>query len=401
VKVSLISNLYPPYVYGGAEMYVDQIAQRLSKRHEVSVITTKPYHGLKSFGDDKKTEGAITVHRFYPLNVYSNYHYAEKPLVLKPLWHAVDLWNPHAYQIVKRIVKEERPDIVHVHNFKGLSASVFSAVKDLGIPTIHTVHDCDLLCPRTTLLTGSNATCCTPRTLCVLYRKFSQAIKPDIVTAPSNFILDLLTQGGIFNDVEKIKLPLGIEIEANPVPKVKSATFDVLYVGRLGIHKGVHVLIESFKRFERESARLHIVGDGDGMPLFKSMAAGDERIRFYGFLPKEELRLLYGTVDVAVVPSICYEVFGLIIPECYEHGVPVIGSRSGAIPELIQDGYNGLTFDAGDVVGLTATLRKLAEEETLLETLSSNALASSRDYAMDVHITQVERVYKRTLSRGG
>ncbi len=397
----MISNLYPPYVYGGAEMYVYQIAQRLSKKHEVSIITTAPYHGLKSFVDDKKTEGTITVHRFYPLNLYSNYHYADKPPILKPLWHVVDLWNPHAYQMVKQIIKQERPDVVHVHNFKGLSASVFSAVKDLGTPTVHTVHDCDLLCPRTTLLTGSNTTCCAPRTLCELYRKRSQGIKPDIVTAPSNFILDLLTQGGIFTSVEKIKLPLGIEIETNPTPKVKNDTFDILYVGRLGIHKGVHVLIESFKNFELESARLHIVGDGDGMPLFKSMAAGDERIRFYGFLPKEELRLLYGAIDVAVVPSICYEVFGLIIPECYEHGVPVIGSKSGAIPELIQDGYNGLTFDVGDLVGLTSALRKLSADKTLLKTLSDNALTTSRDYAMDGHIKKLERIYERALSCGG
>jgi len=395
----MISNLYPPYVYGGAEMYVYQISRYLSKRYDVSVITTEPFHGLKSFRDNIDTEDTVTIHRFYPLNVYSNYHYADRPTLLKPLWHAIDLWNPHTYQKVKHILTEERPDVVHIHNFKGLSASVFSAVKELGIPTVHTVHDCDLLCPRTTLLTGSNATCYTPRKLCVLYRKFSQTIKPDIVTAPSNFILDLLTKEGIFNDVEKIKLPLGIE--KYPVPRIKNDKFDILYVGRLGIHKGVHVLIDSFKHFELESARLHIVGHGDDMPLFKSMAGDDKRIRFYGFLPKEQLRLLYGTVDVAVVPSICYEIFGLIIPECYEYGVPVIGSRSGAIPELIQDGYNGLTFEVGDVAGLTSALRNLSEDETLLETLSKNALASSRDYNMDVHIERIERVYERVASCGG
>jgi len=395
----MISNLYPPYVYGGAEMYVYQISRYLSKRYDVSVITTEPFHGLKSFGGNTDTEDTVTIHRFYPLNVYSNYHYADRPTLLKPLWHAIDLWNPHAYQKVKHILTEERPDVVHIHNFKGLSASVFSAVKELGIPTVHTVHDCDLLCPRTTLLTGSNVTCYTPRKLCVLYRKFSQTIKPDIVTAPSNFILDLLTKEGIFNDVEKIKLPLGIE--KYPVPKIKNDKFDILYVGRLGIHKGVHVLIDSFKHFELESARLHIVGHGDDMPLFKSMAGDDKRIRFYGFLPKEQLRLLYGTVDVAVVPSICYEIFGLIIPECYEYGVPVIGSRSGAIPELIQDGYNGLTFEVGDVVGLTVALRNLSEDETLLETLSKNALTSSRDYNMDIHIERIERIYERVASCGG
>jgi glycosyltransferase involved in cell wall biosynthesis len=104
---------------------------------------------------------------------------------------------------------------------------------------------------------------------------------------------------------------------------------------------------------------------------------------------------------VAVVPSICYEIFGLIIPECYEYGVPVIGSRAGAIPELIQDGYNGLTFDVGDVVGLTSALRKLSEDETLLKTMSNNARVTSRDYAMDVHLTRVESIYERALSCGG
>ncbi|MGZ7134179.1 MAG: glycosyltransferase, partial [Halobacteriota archaeon] len=170
----MVSNLYPPYVHGGAELYVHQIAQRLGNEHDISIITTTPFDRDTCATSEHETPGKESVYRFYPLNLYSSYHYSGRPLLVKPVWHAVDVWNPHTYTFVKDVLRRERPDVVHVHNFKGLSASVFSAANDLRIPTVHTVHDYNLICPKTTMLTRKNAPCANPHSLCRLYRWISR-----------------------------------------------------------------------------------------------------------------------------------------------------------------------------------------------------------------------------------
>ncbi len=115
-------------------------------------------------------------------------------------------------------------------------------------------------------------------------------------------------------------------------------------------------------------------------------------------MPRTALRQLYSIADVAVVPSVYQETFGLVIPEYYRHGIPVIGSRTGAIPELIRDEYNGLLFEPGNTIELTACLSRVVTDAELLKTLSVNAQASSAAFDMDAHVQKLEAIYEGLLS---
>jgi Glycosyltransferase len=394
----MMSNLYPPYVLGGAELYVQQIAKKLSAKHDISIITTAPFGTDNASVSNLEVKGKETIYRFYPLNLYSAYNYALKPTFIKPIWHLFDVWNPHVYIFVKEVLKREMPEVVHVHNFKGMSASVFSAANDLGIPIIHTVHDYDLICPKTTMLTRTNASCVTPHSLCRIYRWLSKRIALTAVIAPSDFMLKTLSSYGMFPDVPKIMLPLGIE-ECEPVARVGKGTFDILYVGRLGKHKGVDTLIEAVKGLDLRNARLHIVGQGSDRKRLERVAHDDSRIIIYGFLAPDKLRKLYSIADVAVVPSIYNEPFGLVIPEYFWHGIPVLGSRAGAIPELINDGFNGFLFPPGDVEALKVLLETLSSDSKLLGELNENARRSAAAFDMSVHLRKLEEIYERVALR--
>lgn len=394
----MVSNLYPPYVLGGAELYVQQIAKKLSAKHDISIITTAPFGTDNASVSNLEVKGKETIYRFYPLNLYSAYNYALKPTFIKPIWHLFDVWNPHVYIFVKEVLKREMPEVVHVHNFKGMSASVFSAANDLGIPIIHTVHDYDLICPKTTMLTRTNASCVTPHSLCRIYRWLSKRIALTAVIAPSDFMLKTLSSYGLFPNVPKIMLPLGIE-ECEPVARVSKGTFDILYVGRLGKHKGVDTLIEAVKGLDLRNARLHIVGQGSDRTRLERVAHDDSRIIIYGFLATDKLRKLYSIADVAVVPSIYNEPFGLVIPEYFWHGIPVLGSRAGAIPELINDGYNGFLFPPGDVEALKVLLGFLSSDSKLLGELNENARRSAAAFDMSVHLRKLEEIYERVALR--
>ncbi len=393
----MVSNLYPPYVHGGAELYVHHISQGLSLSHDVSVITTTPSQRDGLVTSQRSLDERCTIYRFFPLNLYSTFYYSRKPFVIKPFWHALDLWNPHAYVVTKKVLQHERPDVVHVHNFKGLSTSVFAAAKTLDIPVIHTVHDYNLICPKTTLLTRDNEQCAHPYAACRLYRRFLRGVRPAVVLAPSDFIVHTLTYFGLFTGVPTIKLPLGIG-DDTPVEKGDNGTLDILYVGRVERHKGVQVLLESMLRLAHKQARLHIVGTGSDAAAFQRETQHDSRIIFHGFVPHDALRQLYSIADVGVVPSIYHETFGLVIPEYYRHGIPVVGSRTGAIPELISEGYNGLLFEPGDVTQLTTCLDTVTRDPGLLKRLSVNAQVSSAAFDMSTHVQMLETVYEGVLS---
>ena len=391
MKICYTSSLYPPFVIGGAEISVRCAAEELAKKgDEVVVITTNP---------NKKCHidvlNGVKVYRVNPLNFYPMYYQSKQSKILKLMWNIIDLWNPHSYKIVKDIIRKENPDIVHINNFKGLSLSVFSATKGLKIPLIFTAHDYSLICPRGNLL-KHDAICTNPSMLCKTYvgiQKYLVDNKPDLVIAPSQFVIDKLKERGLFKNVKAIKLPLGIKLSKEKVEKGYNI-IDVLYIGRLNKHKGTHILIEAFKRIEQENTKLHILGGGKDEDEFKKLASSDKRIIFHGFVPDEKLTQMYQKANITVVPSIWYDNSPMVIYESLMNGTPVIGSRIGGIPELVDDGYNGLLFEAGNVVELKDKLENLIKNPSELKRLENNAFESVKKYDIGKYIRKLEELYR-------
>ncbi|MDY6965094.1 MAG: glycosyltransferase family 4 protein [Halobacteriota archaeon] len=395
MKICVICTLYPPLASGGAARVAQLTAEGLVVRgHEVLVISTGPKRreGIEEIG-------GVKVYRIRPLNIYPKYEAQNQPEILKPIWHTIDLWNPHSYFAVKNILEKESPDVVHLHNFKSLSLSVFGAVKSLNLPLIFTAHDFSLICIRANLLKGSGNICDSPSRLCKVYvgiQKFIVDSKPDLVTAPSQFAIDKLKANGLFKDVKMLKLPNAIELKDEEVEK-KYKTIDIMYAGELGRHKGVQILIKAFKELESENAILHILGNGRDEAEFREIAGSDERIVFHGFKVGKELIDIYKKANIMVVPSLCYDNSPMVICEAFRSGIPVVGSNIGGIPELIEDGYNGFLFEAGDVKGLKGILKNLIKDPTRLEELSKNAQSSVEKYGMQDHLKRLEEAYRREL----
>jgi len=133
----------------------------------------------------------------------------------------------------------------------------------------------------------------------------------------------------------------------------------LLFAGRLKKQKGVNILIDALKILKSENWKLSIVGNGPEMKKLKIMAIKkglSEKITFYGF--RENIRDFYRSHDILIVPSMKEE-FGLVILEAMEFGVPVIGSDSGGIPEIIKNERDGLLFEPGNPVSLSASIKYL------------------------------------------
>jgi glycosyltransferase involved in cell wall biosynthesis len=115
-----------------------------------------------------------------------------------------------------------------------------------------------------------------------------------------------------------------------------------LFVGRLERIKGLQDVIPAFD--EASPADLLIAGAGTYEPELRALASGRANIRFLGYQTPERLRALYRGARALITPSICYEVFPLVVLEAFQQGIPIIARRLGPYPEIVEASGGGLLF---------------------------------------------------------
>ena len=397
MNICIISNLYPPNILGGAEIIVEKMATNIAKEgHNITVITTSP-----DYEEHKETRDNTTIYYINTTKIYPPYQQTKANAMQKPLWHLFDLWNNNTKERIKEIIKEEKCELIHINNFKGLSLSCFKAGRELEIPVIFESHDFSLICPRANLIKGNNTLCKDRGFICNQYVNIQRKLlndNVDLLISPSNFMIDKYHENNFFNNIPCVKIPLGVEYE-----KVKSnKSYDkinITYIGTLGKHKGVHTLIEAFKMIDNPHITLNIIGKGYDEEEFKQLAQPDSRIVFHGFINNEDIKEYYDTANIMVIPSICYDNSPLVIYESFSRSTPVIGSNIGGIPELVNDGFNGYLFDAENPYDLKDKLLKVINNKDKLKILEENAYNSINDESIKDMTDDIIKEYEKILRK--
>lgn len=164
-------------------------------------------------------------------------------------------------------------------------------------------------------------------------------------------------------------IPNGVDCEFFKArPEIKKTGKRVLYVSRLVNRKGPHVLLRAFKKVldGEPAAELTLVGKGYLRPALQMMAydlgIGDS-VTFLGDVSNEKLAMAYSSSDIFVLPSLHAESFGMVLLEAMASEVPVIASRTGGIPEVFDDGEQGLLVTPGDEEELSNAMIDLLGDE--------------------------------------
>jgi glycosyltransferase involved in cell wall biosynthesis len=168
----------------------------------------------------------------------------------------------------------------------------------------------------------------------------------------------------------------------------------LLYVGRLSQEKKV----EQFRPVldAIPNARLALVGDGPYREELEHIFAGT-KTNFVGYLHGEELSQAYASADAFVFAS-ALETFGLVVVEAMAAGLPVISSRVGGIPDVVQEGKNGYTFDVGDIDGLIRGVQKTVENRERMVQMGVDARAFAETQTWGHMMDEVIEHYARLIA---
>ncbi len=330
------------------------------------------------------------------------------------------VWNPDAYADLRRLIRRERPDVMHCTNsFPLISPAALYAARAEGVPVVQALHNYRLLCPSALFLRdgavcedclgkavpwpavrhrcyrGSRAATAAVAALAVGHKAagtWRRAV--DLYFTLTEFARRKFVAGGLPADRIVVKPNC---VHPDPGPGAGRGGYAV-FVARLSPEKGIDTVLAAWARLARP-IRLKVIGDGPLAERVRGAAAADPRIEYLGRLPLADVLDVIGDAAALVMPSVWYETFGRTIIEAYAKGTPVIASRLGAMAELVEDGRTGVLFAPGDAAALAAAVdRLLADPEALARMRPACRRAFEAKYTAESNYRQLIAVYERAVA---
>ncbi|WP_375460171.1 glycosyltransferase family 4 protein [uncultured Enterovirga sp.] len=395
MRILLANTGHPSVIKGGAEAAVLDLAHALVARgHRVALVV---HHGGSEV--EESLDGGVRVYGLPNRNLYFGFDGAkQRPAPLRLAWHALDGANPFMAKAFGRILDRERPDVVNTHVLVGLSQLSWRESARRGIPIVHYLHEYGTMCPRGSAFRDGHI-CATPCMSCGLLtaprKRLSRLV--DTVVGVSRFTLERHLAWGFFPRARREVLPnVFTGLRFRPRPPGETGVLRIGYFGRLIPDKGAHLLVEAVKRLPPGGWCLDIAGTGDPAYVEALKAAAPPGVRFLGWTAADAF---FPTVDISVVPSIWPDPQPRVTFESFMHGVPVVGSRAGGIPEEIDEDETGWLFDAGSADDLARILAlRLADRADLhLDPETFRARLSRLD--PDLVVQQYETIYSEAIAR--
>lgn len=338
-------------------------------------------------------------------------------------WRAMTrgLWNATAAAALQRTLASLSPDstIVHLHSWsKALSSSVVVAARRAGFRVVATLHDYFAICPNGGLYDYPTQEVCLRPPMSVScmtrncdsrsywhkgWRVLRQCVwrasgipqRLDALIAVSGFAAKLLQPHVLGRRIHI--LPNEMEVSA-PVTSPSELRAGFAYAGRASSEKGVDLYLAASQKMEIPA---QVWGDG---PLLPELRRAWPHAQYSGWLNRQELAERLKDLSVLVVPSRCYETYGLIVDEAAAAGVAVIVAHHGAAAEMIEDGVTGLYFRAGDVEDLSrkmAFLRDHPERSSEMGRLAYERFWARVGRQRHARATRLEDIYRQTIGTPG
>jgi glycogen(starch) synthase len=303
------------------------------------------------------------------------------------------LYGPQAAVIAPLLAVQA--DVVHVHLGEDLAVLPIgvAAAKFHRLPLVLTVHTS----LRHTLAVSDLRSAVLKTLGGPIERSGELSAEAVLVITPRLRRL-LLADGADENRIHLIPPGVNPSLFEGPFedPFSGVGTPRVLFVGRLAAQKGVGTLVSAAALLEDPRAQVLLVGDGPKRKRLKREAKRigvADRLHFVGFVAHERLPAVLAHADVLVLPSI-YEELGTVLLEAMQAALPIVASRTGGIPDVIEDGVNGMLVPPDEPEALAHAINRLLADRNLARRLSEGARERGKDYDWEVLAERVLRVFQ-------
>jgi len=380
--IYLVHQFYPEFQSGTEKFVYNNALMAQKSRNKVKVITYSFYNDSYYEQVDDGILSREFVYKGIPVIAFK---YKNQPIDLH-----IALENESSYRFAKKIVDVESPDIIHVGHPMRVHEFIRVA-KEKNIPYLLTLTDFFLICPKVILAPNNNSLCSGPQrgTAChTLCKEFTDDFigkrlndaevvlnNAKQIISPSKFGANIFKHE--FNKLNIHVINHGMRykyIKQNNRIYHKEEKLVFGYAGTLAYHKGVHVLLKAFSSIDNKNIKLLIYGSGDEgyVNKLKEIVGNDNRVTFCGTYSPEQVGDIFTGIDVAIVPSVCYESFPLVLHEALASNVPVIASGLGGMAEQIRDGFNGFTFEPGVSEDLIKKMDLIISDAFILNKIKEN-----------------------------
>jgi glycosyltransferase involved in cell wall biosynthesis len=406
MRVLLMAQFYPPTI-GGEERHVRNLAHALSVRgHNVAVGT------LGATGRPQQDmDGQVEVWRIGGVmqRMSALYSDAERR-------HAPPFPDPELSYRVCQIIRRFQPDIIHAHNW--ISHSVLPMAKLASIPVVLTLHDYGMVCAVKTLM-RENVVCegpKLPRCLSCAGTHYGTA-KGSVVTLATR-LTQPMQRWGISrllavskavadrNGLAESRIPY--EVVPNFIPD--TFTFDpdpeliaalpaepyLLFVGDLRLLKGLHTLLDAYRKLIKPPPLVLI-----GRVCPDTPAQFPDNVWVFNNWPHSAIMEAWRRCLVGLAPSVWPDPCPTVVMEAMACGRPVIGTDMGGIPDIIENGVTGFVVPSADPFALAAAIQALIDDLDLSLRMGEAARVRVELFRAHSVVSRIERIYRDIVLEGG
>ncbi|MEC7584078.1 MAG: glycosyltransferase family 4 protein [Planctomycetota bacterium] len=406
MRILLVCHGWPPESIGGVEQHVEGLSEALAAAgHQVHVFARSSAPGRPQGSLAHEQTGNVSLTR-------AAYRW-EGLTGLDSIYEC----RPMA-EAMRSFLEQERAagrrfDVAHVHHLTGLSIDTLTVIQQAGVPTVLTLHDYWLMCPRGQMWHRDEQVCEqveAERCGECLRGTFPDWIQPDTAAADAARLHDRARD--VLSKAARLVVPsaraiapferLGIArdrftvvangvdtlaLEGLPPPACGPGPLRLGYLGTLVPSKGLHVLIDAVLQQPPGSIELSIHGNvvpyhGDEtFPLrcFGKLQPGAP-VRYAGPYSTADLPTLLTRIDVLCAPALWHEAFGLTVREALAASRPVLVSRIGGLQDAITDGVEGRILPPGDVAAWAAAIAELAADRRRVRAMAAQARPRARGF---------------------
>lgn len=407
MRILMLAQFYPPLV-GGEERHVRNLSIALAARgHDVSVATTRHE------GDSEvEIEQGVRIHRIRSSMQRAGAIFTEKSRQYSPPFP-----DPEMMLALRSILKSERTQIIHAHNWILHSYTPLKMIHDAKF--VVSLHDYSMVCATKRLMYQNAEQCAGPtlsKCLQCAPRQYGNArgiptvFLNTLSSVAERRVVDMFlpVSRSVAELTQLAKYNTPYRVIHNFVPSNVATLYDdtdphlsqlpqqeySLFVGDVRRDKGIDVLFQAYAGVEG-AAPLVLIGKM-GADLTVSAPANSLNLQSW---PHKAVMSAMRRCSIALVPSICADACPTVAIEAMAMGRPVVGSRIGGLTDIVVDGETGFLVPPGDFRALREAIQTLLNDPAKREYMGAMAKKRVEKFYASAVVPDIEEVYEELLSK--